>query len=162
MMEALMISGRFDGGEKEAFLRALAAALELLGVYVLVVEAIAGDDFGTQTMQYMARMKGMLAVAYSNYGQLTNSKFCSFYEVKYAYANDIKIIPLKMYTGSWPPAPKDVNGGTKGMEQNKFVFNPGLAYFQGETAKSTDKAAVKAIAKQVADAWTKHCSSSSA
>ena len=65
-------------------------------------------------MANMRKMKCMVAFAFEDYGQLTRSKYCSYYEVKYAYENNIKIIPLKLYKGAWPPAPNDVNGGTKG------------------------------------------------
>jgi hypothetical protein len=44
----------------------------------------------------------------ADYGEQTRSKYCTYYEVKYAYEKDIPIIPLKLYKGGqWPPAPEE-------------------------------------------------------
>ena len=51
----LMLSGRFDGGEKERVLRAVGTRLEALGEKVLVVSASAGQSFGPMTMEYLGQ-----------------------------------------------------------------------------------------------------------
>ena len=146
-------------------LRKLGDVMKSRGVNVLVVEATAGDNFGYQTMSYLSRSKGMIALAYGTYGQLTQSPYCSFYEVEHAHEHGKPIIPVKMYKGDWPPTPADFDGGTKGKVQNEFVFKKGAAYLdfaKFANAKSTDKAAVEEIATQIIKAWEKACSSSCA
>ena len=49
----------------------------------------------------------------------------------YANENRIPIIPLKLYSGDWPPAPQDSDGGWDGRDQNKFIFKQGLIYSDG-------------------------------
>ena len=74
-----MLSGRFDGGPKEAVIRGVAARLKALigDERVLLVEANAGEQFGPMTMQCLTQMDVMVAFAFDDYGQKTMSKFCS-------------------------------------------------------------------------------------
>lgn len=92
-----------------------------------MVEAGAGAEFGGQTQQCLADMGVMVAFCFDNYGEKTGSSYCSFYEVKHANMYKIPIIPLKLYDGPWPPAPK---GDKEGTDQNKFVFHPAAVYQQ--------------------------------
>ena len=135
-----MLSGRFDGhrdgagvyheGPKEAVLRGVGRRLKDRGAAVLVVEAGATEEFGKQTMACMRQMQLMVAFCFENYGQETASVYCSYYEVKYAHENKIPILPLKLYDGSWPPAPKRADGTVDeaGATQNAFVFGPSKMY----------------------------------
>jgi hypothetical protein len=47
----VLLSGRFDGKEKEAFLRAMGSALEKPGCEILVVEAADGGVSGEKVGQ---------------------------------------------------------------------------------------------------------------
>ena len=122
-----MLSGRFDGKEKEAFLRATGKALEARGCITLVVEASGGEMFGQQTMSALSDMDVMIAFAFDDYGEKTKSSYCSFYEVKYCLDHKKPIVPLRLYDGEWPPA--GGGQGTPGYEQNQFVFTPDLVRF---------------------------------
>ena len=70
-------------------------------------------------------MDVMVAFAFEDYGQKTNSRFSTYFEVKYACENMKPIIPLKLYEGPWPPQPAD---DKEGCAQNRFAFNPSLVY----------------------------------
>eukprot|EP01046_Picozoa_sp_COSAG06_P016383 COSAG06_NODE_1083_length_10780_cov_2.547608_9_plen_262_part_00 len=71
----LMMSGRFDGGHKEQFLRATATALQNLGMTVLVVEASPGSEgFGQQTMDNLLAMDVMVAFAFEDCELLSPSR----------------------------------------------------------------------------------------
>jgi hypothetical protein len=121
--DKLMMSGRFDGGEKERVIRGVASRMEpqIGEENLLIVSAGTGGDFGPMTARCLDNMTKMAAFCFEDYGQKTGSKYCSYYEVKYAYENDKCIIPLKLYEGQWPPAPE---GDEDGTHQNKLVFNP--------------------------------------
>ena len=102
-----------------------------MGVNAFMVEAGAGDDFATQTMDGLDQMYAMLAVCYDTYGAKTASKYSTYHEVRHANDHGIPIIPLKLYSGDWPPAPQDSDGGGAGRVQNKFVFTPSVVYSDG-------------------------------
>ena len=74
----------------------------------LMVEADAGEDFGMLTMQYLSQLdeeRGiLLAVCTEHYGEMTSSKYSSFWELKYAYDRDLAIMPLKV-SKVYPPRP---------------------------------------------------------
>ena len=127
----LLVSARFDGGEKEKFAREIHKELCALRVNAFMVEAGAGDNFATQTVDGLDQMYAMLAVSYDTYGAKTTSKYSTYEELAHAYDHGIPIIPLKLYSGDWPPAPEDSDGGRAGRAQNKFVFEPGLVYVHG-------------------------------
>lgn len=124
MAVSAMLSGRFDGGAKEKFLRDTGAHLKTLGVNVLIVSAGSGEQFGQQTASALAEMDIMIAFCFDDYGEKTKSKYCSFYEVKYVNDYSKPMIPLKLYDGAWPPA--GGGPGTDGFSQNRFVFTKDL------------------------------------
>ena len=78
-----MLSGRFDGGPKEAVIRGVAARLRALigDERVLIVNANAGDQFGPMTMECLDQMDVMVAFAFEDYGEKTQSIYCSYSEV---------------------------------------------------------------------------------
>ena len=128
----VMLSGRFDGKEKEAFLRLVGASLKARGVNVLLVTAGATGDFGPMTIKCLAEMDVMVAFCYEDYGEKTGSSFCSYYEVEWVTQQRTPCIALKLYDGAWPPAPvhwdwKNDRPGEPdkaGTDQNKFYFSP--------------------------------------
>ena len=73
MPKHLLVSARFDGGEKESFARAIYKELRALGVNAFMVEEGAGGDFATQTVHGLDQMYAMLAVCYNSYGAKTAS-----------------------------------------------------------------------------------------
>lgn len=129
----LMLSGRFDGGEKEAFIRklykALASHAEKLRPYI--VEAKCGQEFGEMTDFGLANMYAMVCVAYDDYGQKTGSPYCSFCEIRYARNEGIPMLPVKMCK-EWPPqTPHDHDGGLAGRYMVKMAFIGDLVRVEG-------------------------------
>jgi len=127
----ILISARFDGGEKEQVARSLHKQLTKIGVKSFMVETTGvGDTFGKQTVDGLTDMYAMVAVCYENYGEETSSSYCSYYELKYALAHKIPVLPIKLCE-EWPPT----QCGKAGEKQNKFFFSPDLLYqdWWGET-----------------------------
>ena len=134
-----MFSGRFDGGPKEELIRSTQELVEQRGLPTLIVKAVPGDGFGDATMRCLDTMEMMAAFASRNYGEKTASKYCTYYELKYAYDNDIPIIPLKLSDGPWPPEPISKKTGEPddfGRRQNKFVFHQVRCCVQNPRAKA--------------------------
>lgn len=142
----LFISARFDGGEKEEKARELYDALKQRGnLKVFMVHANAGDDFGKWTDKALYRMEAMVAVCFDNYGQRTENKYCTYYEVRYARTNSKRIIPLKLYKGNWPPEPRDHDNDDDGPAQNRAVFYEGLGYRDWSTKRWNAKECAEEI-----------------
>ncbi|CAE7261595.1 unnamed protein product [Symbiodinium natans] len=103
-----MFSARFDGGQVEQKFREVQKILQAHNYDTLMVEADAGEDFGMLTMQYLSQLdeeRGiLLAVCTEHYGEMTSSKYSSFWELKYAYDRDLAIMPLKV-SKVYPPRP---------------------------------------------------------
>ena len=57
--------------------------------------------------------------------------YSTYEELSHAYDHRIPIIPLKLYSGDWPPAPHDSDGGWAGRAKNKFIFKQGLVFLDG-------------------------------
>jgi len=124
----VLVSARFDSGEKEAKARALHRALLREGINAYIVQTSGtGDSFGDQTMQGLDDMYAMIAVCFSDYGVKTNSAYCSYYEVKYAMDEKIPILPLKLCE-EWPPKAEERDGtiNREGARQNRFAFKRDL------------------------------------
>ena len=137
----MLVSARFDGGEKERFARAIHKELSALGVNSFMVEAQRHGEFGGQTMYGLTNMCAMLAVCYDTYGAKTESPYSAYGEVMYANEHGIRIIPLKL-CNMWPPAPRDSDGKEHGAQQNKFVFKPSLLYLEGQGMSAAQAAQV--------------------
>ena len=103
-----MISARFDGSDLEAKFRAVHRLLRDHNFDVLMVDADCGDDFGDHTMEFLSRIDQengfMLAVCTEHYGEITASKYSSFCELKYAYDQGLRVLPLKV-VDTYPPQP---------------------------------------------------------
>ena len=105
-----MISARFDGGPMEHKFRAVHKILADNQYDVMMVSAGGGENFGDLTTQYLGRLKRekgkMLAVCTKNYGEMTDSAYSSFKELKFAldYEHHIQIVPLKVEK-TYPPEP---------------------------------------------------------
>ena len=60
------------------------------------------------TLQYLRRLgeeKGvMLAVCTSDYGEMTDSPFCTYYQLKLAQEYNVDVLPLQM-EDYWQPRP---------------------------------------------------------
>ncbi|CAE7244662.1 unnamed protein product [Symbiodinium sp. CCMP2592] len=104
-----MFSARFDGKETEQLFRRVYKLLKSWNYPVLMVDAKAGKDFGDYTAMYLGRLLEsrdgvMLSVCTWHYGEVTKSKYSSYEELKFAYGNDIEILPLRL-CDMWPPKP---------------------------------------------------------
>jgi len=120
----VLISARFDGGEKEKVARSLHKQLTKIGVKSFMTETTGvGDTFGNETVYGLTHMYAMVAVCYENYGERTGSSYCSFYELEYALGQKIPVLPIKLCE-EWPPA----QCGEDGADQNKFFFKPDLLF----------------------------------
>ena len=92
----VLLSGRFDGGEAEAFLRETGRILRDMGVDAIWVSAVAGsrDTYDLQTMNSLYEMDAMVAFVGDNYGGDTGGGYTTFYELRHAYQNNIPVIIL--------------------------------------------------------------------
>ena len=103
-----MFSARFDGGEVEHKIRRVHQTLREDGYNALMVKVKEGDSFGDPTARYLGQLRRergmMIAVCTKNYAEKTNSKLCSFYELQFAVAHGIRVLPLRM-EDTYPPEP---------------------------------------------------------
>lgn len=106
----VMLSGRFDGGLKEAVIYGVARELqELIGEEnVLFVKKEGQTNFDQQVQKALYQMDVMVALGSPDYGEKTPSSYCTFYELRYANENNKPILPLQLYSETqdapWPPA----------------------------------------------------------
>jgi hypothetical protein len=122
----IFISARFLGNEMEARARRVCVELKNLGRRAFIVDANAGDDFGTETNKALCNMKSMVAIACDEYGAWTGNPYCSFTELQYAINNQKHIIAIQMCK-NWPPKPSKGDIDNKGANQNSVVLgNKGL------------------------------------
>ena len=74
----------------------------------LMVHADHGEDFGTQTLDFLGRLKSdkgiLLAVCTSDYAEVTASGYSTFRELKFAHDCALDIIPLRV-SDIYPPEP---------------------------------------------------------
>ena len=104
-----MFSARFDGGAVEHKIRRVHKILCEHSYEILMVEVGAGESFGTMTVRYLNQLKRdqgiMIAVCTGHYGEMTSSKYSSYYELEFAHTHGITVLPLKM-EDTYPPKPK--------------------------------------------------------
>ena len=104
-----MFSARFDGTEAERLFRRVYSILKDQNYPVMMVEEGAGGDFGTKTATFLGRLRKhngvLLSVCTSHYGEITNSTYSSYKEVKFAQDHNVQILPLRMCGDPWPPEP---------------------------------------------------------
>ena len=103
-----MFSARFDGGPTEQKMRRVHKILVKNSYEVRMVQARAGESFGVLTAQYLGQLKAdkglMIAVCTHHYGEMTDSAFCSFYELEFAVTHKIEVLPLRV-EDTYPPQP---------------------------------------------------------
>ena len=64
------------------------------------------------TLELMQNMYAMVAFAGSTYGEKTESSYCTYHEVKYAYDNKVPMVPVKL-CAEWPPNPTPYAAATR-------------------------------------------------
>ncbi|CAK9086672.1 unnamed protein product [Durusdinium trenchii] len=103
-----MFSARFNGGEFELKFREVHRLLKEHNFDNLMVNADAGDNFGTLTLEYFGRVHFengvMLCVCTEDYGEITKSKYSSNYELQYIYDQNLRKIPIRVVP-IYPPRP---------------------------------------------------------
>ncbi|CAE7584102.1 PUB10, partial [Symbiodinium natans] len=132
-----MFSLRFDNGPIEAKFRRIHQLLKSHNFNVLMVDADAGDNFGTMTMDYLDELvenKGlMIAVCTKHYGEKTASPYSSFNELRYAQDYQLDVLPLKV-ADIYPPQPPsgpDHKYDQKGEARKllRMVLRPNISFF---------------------------------
>ena len=103
-----MFSARFDGGPTEQKMRRVHKILVDNSYSALMVEVKGGESFGVLTARYLRQLKAdkglMIAVCTRHYGEMTDSAFCSFYELQFAVTHKITVLPLRV-EDTYPPEP---------------------------------------------------------
>eukprot|EP00434_Breviolum_minutum_P003226 symbB.v1.2.002840.t1/scaffold144.1/size299099/18 len=103
-----MFSARFDGGPIEQKMRRVHKILVDNSYNALMVQVDAGESFGVLTARYLNKLKVdnglMIAVCTKHYGEMTSSKYCSYYELKFAVTHGITVLPLRV-EDTYPPQP---------------------------------------------------------
>ena len=92
-----------------------------------------GESYGSMTAEYLQRLESengiMLAVCTSDYGEMTDSPFSTYYELKHAKVYNLDVLPLQVEE-KWKPNPpcgeghRDVKKSALGFIS--MVFNPDL------------------------------------
>jgi len=119
----IMLSGRFNNKETMNYMKEVKCALEKQGAPVFMVDAGPGQSFADQTVMGMAGAGAMVAFCTEDYGEKTGAKYETYVELKYAYENDVHIIPVKL-SPVYPPQPPE----PEGRGQNSFIFSKSLVY----------------------------------
>ena len=150
----IFISTRFAPGNPESHERAKQLYQQLIkpefNLKPFLVDANAGDDICDMVMHCLEKAKVFLIIGCDNYGALSECKFSTFYELKYAYLNERRIIVIQLCQ-DWPPKPSpDING--RGAQQNTFMLPKSFLNIYWAD-KPWDAAA---CAKEVSDAFHSH------
>ena len=102
------VSLRFDKGPVEQVARNVCSILRGRGYDVCIVEG-SPEDFGKIVDRYLLRTlkrKGVfVAFCTEDYGECTGNPWATYEELRFAHANGIEIMPLKM-SEVYPPQPK--------------------------------------------------------
>ena len=110
---AAMFSARFNGGPIEQKMRRVHKILVDNSYNALMVEVDAGESFGVLTARYLGRLKAdkglMIAVCTRHYGEMTDSSYCSYYELQFAVTHRITVLPLRV-EDTYPPQPPGGKG----------------------------------------------------
>ena len=112
-----------------------------------------GESYGVLTARYLSRLKRekgvMLAVCTSDYGEMTDSPFCTYYELKSAVEYKIDVLPLQV-EDEWQPNPPCGKGH---LDEHKdalgfidLVFTPSLVRLDCR-GKSVEEIAGRIAAK---------------
>ena len=108
-----VFSARFDGGPIEKKMRRIHKILVDNSYNALMVEVDAGESFGVLTARYLGRLKAdkglMIAVCTRHYGEMTDSSYCSYYELQFAVTHRITVLPLRV-EDTYPPQPPGGKG----------------------------------------------------
>eukprot|EP00434_Breviolum_minutum_P037023 symbB.v1.2.032814.t1/scaffold3991.1/size46774/2 len=148
-----MFSARFNERNKdtENKFRAVRKLLVENHYEVLMVEAGAGESFGELTAEYLTRLQSengiMLAVCTSDYGEMTESSFSSYYELKYAKAYNLDVLPLQVEE-EWKPKPPCGEGHRDAKKSAlafiSMVFHPDIVRIDCRSKS------IEAIASEIA------------
>ena len=82
----------------------------MMAFFILILPLLvgAGKSFGDKTLEYLFRLQQengvMLAVCTSDYGEMTDSPFCTYYELKVAKEYNVDVLPLQV-EDNWKPNP---------------------------------------------------------
>ena len=103
-----MFSARFDGGPIEMKFREVHRLLTDHNFKSLMVSAGGSDDFGVMTLKCLGEVQSkggiMIAVCTQNYGEMTSSPYSSNAELRFAFDEKVKVLPLKV-ADVYPPQP---------------------------------------------------------
>jgi len=148
-----MFSARFNEKNKDTEMKFRAVHKLLMENHyeILMVEAGAGKSFGDKTLKYLRRLGEengvMLAVCTSDYGEMTDSPFCTYYELKVAKEYNVDVLPLQV-EDNWKPCPPCGEGhrdhSKSALDYIHAVFLPSIVRIDCR------KKAVEEIASEIA------------
>lgn len=146
-----MFTARFDNGAVEWKIRRVHQILREHSYDINMVEAGAGESFGTMTARYLNKLKEdrgiMIAVCTGHFGEMTSSKYSSYYELKFAVRHGIKVLPLRMEDTYPPRPPCGKNHLDKLCDAHaliNIVFSPDVVFV--DCRKMSDMEIARAIA----------------
>lgn len=147
----IMISGRFNKYWKSAYMKEVRDSLRAKGAPVFMVDVGPGEGFGTPTVDGLARASVMIAFCTDDYGAKTGARYETYEELKFAWQENLPIIPVQMCE-DFPPKPPD----EAGRNQNRFVLKRDLIRIVDKQANEPER-----VAHEIYDAWSTNYRSAS-
>ena len=119
-----------------------------------------GESFGNMTAEYLNRLESengvMLAVCTSDYGEKTDSTYCTYYELQYAKEYNLDVLPLQV-EDQWkpnPPCHPDRDPKKSALGFIKMVFLNGIVRVDCRNKSIEEIAsAIAAVLKRKPEAW---------
>eukprot|EP00434_Breviolum_minutum_P029408 symbB.v1.2.026006.t2/scaffold2565.1/size76241/2 len=142
----VMLSGRFNDQKKIDYMNKVKELLDEEGIDTYMVSCQTGEKFSGKTMFGLYHAKAMVVFGTDDYGAKTGAGYETFYELQYAWENQLDLIPIQL-SSMWPPKP-DKDKGDAGKIQNKYVLSSAQLREKDEKMEKPDEMAKK-IAKAV-------------
>lgn len=119
----VMLSGRFNQRKIVKYIKDVQSGLEAQGIKTFMVDCEFGESFAEPTMLGMYNAYAMVVFGTAEYGAKTGAGYETYHELQFAHQNQLPLIPVQL-CDTWPPKPRDSDGGTAGAAQNAFVLKP--------------------------------------
>jgi len=142
----VMLSGRFNNKKNIEYMNKVKELLDERGIPTYMVSSQTGERFSGPTMFGLYHAKAMVIFGTDDYGAKTGAGYETFYELQYAWENELDLIAIQL-SNTWPPKP-DNDKEDAGKIQNKYVLNSALLREIDEEMEKPDEMAEK-IAESV-------------